>query len=42
MITRLLGALARRFDAAPGEPGHFHAGPRGPYACHDPECLRTR
>ena len=30
---------ARRHE---GEPGHFHAGPRGPYPCHDPSCTRSR
>jgi hypothetical protein len=41
MITRFLDALARRLAVSDGEPGHFHAGPRGPYPCHDPQCLRA-
>jgi len=39
MLNRILEAL-RRFDVAPGEPGHFHPGPRGAYPCHDPKCVR--
>ena len=39
MFTRLLDAL-KRLDVSPDEPGHFHAGPRGPYPCHDEQCLR--
>ena len=40
MPNRLLDTLTRPFAVAPGEPGHFHAGPRGPYPCHDPRCIR--
>jgi len=39
MITRILHAVTRQLSPAAGEPGHFHPGPRGPYPCHDPECL---
>ena len=42
MFTRILDALTRRLDVSEGEPGHFHAGPRGPYPCHDPSCTRSR
>jgi hypothetical protein len=42
MITRILGALTRRLSPAVDEPGHFHPGPRGPYPCHDRQCLERR
>lgn len=41
MITRILHALARPLAPTDREPGHFHAGPRGPYPCHDTNCLRV-
>jgi len=41
MLTRLLDVL-RHLDVTPGEPGHFHAGPRGPYPCHDARCTARR
>ena len=37
-VRERLRALARSLDVSAGEPSHFHAGPRGPYACHDPRC----
>jgi hypothetical protein len=42
MIVRILDSLTRRLSPAAGEPGHFHPGPRGPYPCHDPQCLKGR
>jgi hypothetical protein len=39
MINRILDLL-KRLDVTPDEPGHFHPGPRGPYPCHDPQCVR--
>jgi hypothetical protein len=41
MIIRILNALTRQLNAE-GRPGHFHAGPRGPYPCNDPSCPNTR
>jgi hypothetical protein len=42
MITRILDTLTRRLALIDDEPGHFHAGPRGPYPCHDPSCVARR
>jgi len=42
MMMRFLDALTKRLVPAADEPGHFHPGPRGPYPCHDAECLRSR
>ncbi|MDA0173775.1 hypothetical protein OJ998_32035 [Solirubrobacter taibaiensis] len=39
MINRLLTALTRQIPTAHDRgAGHFHAGPRGPYPCHDERC----
>jgi len=42
MITRILEVLSRRLAVSDGEPGHFHAGPRGPYPCYDASCPGRR
>jgi hypothetical protein len=39
MINRILSLLTREIPTAHAAGGaHFHPGPRGPYACHDPRC----
>ena len=42
MLSRILSALTREIPTAHDRAtSHFHAGPRGPYPCHDERC-RTR
>ena len=39
MFNRILSVLTRQIPTAHDAEGtHFHAGPRGPYACSDDAC----
>jgi hypothetical protein len=43
MLSRILDALTREIPTPHDTTtGHFHAGPRGPYACFDERCRARR